>query len=245
MNARRTFSVDIVIPVFNEEKVLTKNIRLLEDYCKKNLKKYKWKIILADNGSTDRTPEIGKTLQKKLKVNYTRISKKGRGGALYSQWSKSTADILSYMDVDLSSNLKYFPKLVEAIIEGSDIAIGSRLVKGSKVEGRPLIREIMSRSYNMLILALFRIKFHDAQCGFKAISGDSTKELLPLIKNRNWFFDTELLIVGEKSGKKIKEIPIYWHDDPRSTVKIAKTVFEDLIGLLRLAVTKPWLKIIK
>jgi glycosyltransferase involved in cell wall biosynthesis len=178
-------------------------------------------------------------------VRYLLIPRPGRGGALKEVWRSSSADILTYMDVDLSSELKYFPKLVKVLEQGADVAIGSRLAKGAKVYGRTLTREIMSRGYNVLIKLFFWTSFHDAQCGFKGIRREVAKELLPHIEDKGWFFDSELLILAEKAGYKVTEIPIVWRDDPRSTVKVAKTAWGDIKGLTRLFIKRPWLKIPK
>lgn len=235
-------SVDIVIPVYNEELALPANIPILENYCTHNLSDYDWRIIIADNASTDRTGEIATRFSKRKNIFYERLEQKGRGRALAETWKKSKADIVSYMDVDLSSNLDFFPSLLVAIENGADIAIGSRLTHGARVIGRTVAREIMSRGYNFLIWLFFRVSFHDAQCGFKAMKRPVFLELLPLVENKNWFFDTELLVIAEKKGCKIAEIPISWHDDPSSTVRVAGTATEDLRGLVRLWKTKPWMK---
>lgn len=238
-------SVDIVIPVYNEETALPANLPILLSYCRNNLTDYKWQIIIADNASTDTTPLIAKKFSGIPNIFYLRIQKKGRGRALRTSWLNSRADIVSYMDVDLSSNLDFFPSLLAAIQNSSDIAIGSRLSVGSHVSGRTFLREFMSRNYNLLIKLLFRTSFHDAQCGFKAMKKPLFTRLSPLIKNQNWFFDSELLIIAQKAGYKIAEIPIAWHDDPGSTVKVAKTAVEDFNGLLRLHRQQPWKKLIK
>jgi hypothetical protein len=137
------------------------------------------------------------------------------------------------MDVDLSTDLAAFPHLIQAIAEGNGIAIGSRLLKDSSVK-RSLKRELTSRSYNFIIKSMFRTRFSDAQCGFKALSGKAAQELVPLIQDQEWFFDTELLILAGKKGYRIIEIPVAWIEDPDTRVAIASTVFEDLKGLLRL-----------
>jgi glycosyltransferase involved in cell wall biosynthesis len=161
------------------------------------------------------------------------IPQKGRGRALRHVWLESTADIVSYMDVDLSTNLNHLPELIKAIEDGSHIAIGSRLSKGSRVK-RSLKREFISRSYSALIRAMFLTPFRDAQCGFKALSRDTVRALVPLVKDNNWFFDSELLIIATRRGFRIKEIPVYWEDDPDSRVRIIRTAWEDIKGLLRL-----------
>lgn len=236
-------TLTVVVPVFNEEIDLPKNIPTLRAFLKEKMPDYDWEIVIVDNVSTDKTPEIGKKLAKDNRIKYLRLEKKGRGRALKYAWKASKSAILSYMDVDLSSNLSYFPKLIKAVEAGADIAIGSRLAPGAKVHGRTLIREIMSRGYSFLFRSLFWTSFRDAQCGFKAIKNPVAQKVLREVMDTGWFFDSELLIIADKAGFKISEIPIVWRDDPGSTVKVAKTAWGDIEGLLRLLITRPWKKI--
>ena len=226
-------SVDVVIPVYNEEHVLAQSVNTLRQFLKNNLS-HSYTVVIADNASTDRTWEIAQALAKEHSdVAALHLDQKGRGRALRKAWLESAADIVSYMDVDLSTDLAAFPPLIQAIEEGNGIAIGSRLLKGSSVK-RSLKRELTSRSYNLIIKSMFRTRFSDAQCGFKALSGKAAQELVPLIQDQEWFFDTELLILAGKKGYRIREIPVAWIEDPDTRVAIASTVFEDLKGLLRL-----------
>lgn len=237
-------TLTIVIPVYNEEVDLPKNLPKLASFLSTKMNNYDWEIIIADNASSDKTSEIGKLLaQKNKRIKYLRLDHKGRGLALKNAWGKSKSEFLSYMDIDLSSDLEYFPKLIEALVKDNDIAIGSRLAPGAKVFGRTFIREVMSRGYSFLFRSLFWTSFSDAQCGFKAIKKSSAEKVLKLIQDNGWFFDSELLIIAQKAGMKIKEIPIIWRDDPASTVKVAKTAWADLGGLFRLLVEKPWKKL--
>ncbi len=228
-------SVEVVIPVYNEEKDLPRSIASLHGFLERHLP-YKWRILVADNGSTDSTLTTAQRLSQEYpRVACLHLEQKGRGRALLKAWLQSDADIVSYMDVDLATDLEAFPKLVDAIAkEGYDIAIGSRLLPGAQVINRTLKREITSRSYNLLIKAMFLVRFRDAQCGFKAISHKAAQRLLPLIKDRGWFFDSELLILAEKNGYRTKEVPVKWTDDPDSRVNVVKTAYGDLKGLLRL-----------
>lgn len=236
-------SVTFVIPVYNEEIDLSKNVPDLYKYLDKSLGSYKWEILIADNASVDNTKKIGKKLAKDSKIKYIRIPLKGRGRALKKSWLFSKSDYLFYMDVDLSSDLKFISKLLGALDEGADIAIGSRLAKGAKVYGRTATREFISRSYSLMFRSLFFTHFKDAQCGFKAIKRSVAEKVLPVIKDTGWFFDSELLITAEKAGFEIAEIPIVWHDDPDSTVKVVKTARGDIEGLIRLLFTRPWRKL--
>ena len=228
--------VEITVPVLNEERDLPPSTRTLHGFLTENLSEYDWRIIIADNGSTDGTPEIADSLSRELgNVGYLRLEQRGRGGALKESWLSGEADILAYMDVDLSTELEALPKLVQAIDNGGyALAIGSRLARGATVVGRPPHREVISRVYNGIIKVMFQNRFKDAQCGFKAISRAAARDLVPLVEDTGWFFDSELLILAEKNGYKIKEVPVRWKDDADSRVDIAKTAYGDLAGLVRL-----------
>ena len=226
-------TVDIVIPVYNEEKDLPRSVDILTKFLRENLEN-PWRVIIADNGSTDSTLSVGEMLSHRYGgVECVHIPQKGRGRALRQVWTESEADIVSYMDVDLSTDLVHFPQLVRAVEEGSHIAIGSRLAEGSRVT-RSLKREFISRSYSTLIRLMFFTPFKDAQCGFKALDRNTARVLIPLVKDNGWFFDSEFLIIGASHGLRIKEVPVRWQDDPDSRVRIISTAWEDLKGLLRL-----------
>ena len=226
-------TVDIVIPVYNEEKALPRSILILTEYLKENLKN-PWQVIIADNASTDSTSSVSEMLCERYSgVTYRYLPQKGRGRALRAAWTDSSADIVSYMDADLSTDLSHLPELLNALDQGYHVAIGSRLSRGSKVS-RSLKREVTSRSYNLLIKSMFLTPFPDAQCGFKALTRQAAQAIVPSIKDNNWFFDTELLIIAAKRGYRIKSVPVKWDDDPATTVKIVKTASEDIKGLFRL-----------
>ncbi len=226
-------TVDVVIPVYNEEQALPRSIVILADFLKANLRN-PWQIIIADNASTDKTQSVSEMLCERYPgITYLHIPQKGRGRALKAAWLDSTADIVSYMDVDLSTALLHFPRLVASLEQGYHVAIGSRLSRGSRIT-RSIKREFVSRSYNMLIKSMFWTPFADAQCGFKALTRQTAEAIVPHIKNDNWFFDTELLIIAAKRGYRINQVPVKWDDDPNSSVNITGTAFEDIKGLMRL-----------
>ena len=229
-------TLDIVIPVLNEEKALENSVHTLVLFCQNNIGHYDWVITVADNGSTDQTLQIAEMLSEQYsRVRFIRLEERGRGRALKMAWSQSEAAILAYMDVDLSTDLNCLPQFLEPLNSSKfQIAIGSRLISGSKVVGRSFKREFISRCYSILFRTMFFVSFKDAQCGFKAISRQVAQEVVPLIKNNGWFFDTELLILAEKNGYPVLEIPVKWVDDPDSRVDILKTAVEDIKGLLRL-----------
>lgn len=225
--------VNITIPVFNEEKILPSSIGTLHQFLGQHCR-FDWEIVIANNASTDATLARAQDLAQRYPgVRVFHLDQKGRGRALKSVWTESSADIFSYMDVDLSSNLYAFPPLIEALLSGGfDIGIGSRLLKGSTTS-RSIKREVVSRGYNLLVKAFFRTKFSDAQCGFKAISRSAAAVLLPKIEDTGWFFDTELLVIGERLGYRIFDLPVSWIEDLDSRVKIVRTAVDDLKGLVR------------
>jgi putative flippase GtrA len=226
--------VEIAIPVYNEETALEDSVRHLHSFCAESLP-WSFRVVIADNASVDRTPEIGARLAAELeRVDYLRLSEKGRGRALRRVWSRSDADVLAYMDVDLSTGLEALLPLVAPLVSGhSDLAIGTRLARGSRVVRGPK-REAISRTYNRLLHLTLRSRFSDAQCGFKAGRAEVVKALLPRVEDQAWFFDTELLVLAERSGLRIHEVPVDWVDDPDSRVDIVSTALEDLRGIARL-----------
>ena len=229
-------SVEVVIPVLNEEPALTGSVDTLVRFFSEALAEYQWWITIADNGSTDGTLAVARRLaeEHRGRVGVLHLAQKGRGRALRKAWLGSQCDIVAYMDVDLSTGLEAFPLLVHAIAdEGCHLAVGSRLLPGSETR-RSFRREVISRIYNGVIRLSFQTRFSDAQCGFKAMSRASAEALVPVIENNHWFFDTELLIIAEKRGFRVKDVPVRWNEDPDSRVKIVGTALEDLRGLVRL-----------
>ena len=229
--------VDIAIPVLNEVRQLQRSIGTLVAFLEKSFS-YDWRVLIVDNGSTDGTGPLGRALAKRLpNVSYLWLRERGRGRALREAWGASDAEICAYMDVDLSTNLKQFPILIEVIARGGfDLAIGTRLLAGAQVK-RSLKREVMSRGYNGLVRLLFGNRFSDGQCGFKAVRGEVVRALLPRIVNQNWFFDTELLLLAERFGFSIAEVPVAWIEDLDSRVNLLATAWEDVLGLLRVRLT--------
>jgi glycosyltransferase involved in cell wall biosynthesis len=230
----RQESVEVVLPVYNEEAALPESIPALCTYLETYFP-YRWSVVIADNASTDNTLAVAEGLATAYQphVSVMHLEEKGRGRALKAAWSSSGADVVAYMDVDLSTNLWSFLPLVAPLATGhSDVAIGSRLLRGAMVT-RQWKRELISRCYNLLIKAMFGNGFSDAQCGFKAIKRSVAKELLPWVEDNEWFFDTELLLLAEERGYRVSEVAVDWIEDLDSRVDIASTALEDVKGLLR------------
>ena len=229
-----TQSVDIVIPVHNEERDLVRSVRRLHGYLETRFP-FPATITIVDNASTDATWPIAEYLATELpNVRAIHLDAKGRGRALRTAWLASQAPIVAYMDVDLSTDLDALLPLVAPLMSGqSDVAIGSRLAPGARVRRGPK-RELISRAYNFLLHLGLGARFSDAQCGFKAITAVAARRLVPGVQDQAWFFDTELLVLAQRAGMRIHEVPVDWTDDPDSRVDIAKTAIDDLRGILRL-----------
>jgi putative flippase GtrA len=231
--------IEIVVPVYNEEPALELSVRRLHRYLRAEFP-FSWRIVIADNASTDATAAIASELARELpSVSFLRLERKGRGRALRAAWSLSAAQVVCYMDVDLSTDLRALLPLVAPLLSGhSDLAIGTRLARGARVVRGPK-REVISRTYNRLLRTVLRARFSDAQCGFKAVRTDLLEDLLPEVRDDGWFFDTELLVVAQWRGLRIHEVPVDWIEDPDSRVQIVRTAVDDLRGVARLMASAP------
>ncbi|HJY99967.1 MAG TPA: bifunctional glycosyltransferase family 2/GtrA family protein [Streptosporangiaceae bacterium] len=218
----------------NEERDLAPSVRRLVSYLREGFP-FTARVTIADNGSTDGTWAVADRLARDFdEVRAVRMEQPGRGRALRAVWSQSDAEVLAYMDVDLSTDLNALLPLVAPLLSGhSDVAIGTRLARGSRVIRGPK-RELISRCYNLLLHACMGARFSDAQCGFKAIRREQARALLPLTQDTGWFFDTELLVLAERAGLRIHEIPVDWIDDLDSRVDVVATAVADLRGMVRL-----------
>ncbi|MEV5554147.1 glycosyltransferase [Nonomuraea wenchangensis] len=233
--AARPASVDIVIPVLNEERALPGCVRTLAAFLDGGFP-LPWRITIVDNGSTDATWPVATALAREYdRVHARRIDVRGRGAALRAAWGESQADIVAYMDVDLSTDLHALFPLVAAVASGhSEIAIGTRLGRGARIR-RSVRREVISRGYNALLRHGFRAGFSDAQCGFKAARARVVRPLMDKVEDDGWFFDTELLLLAEHNGLRVHEVPVDWVEDLDSRVQVARTALDDLRGLARVA----------
>ena len=223
-----------MVPVYNEALHLAARITELRTFLDKAFP-FSALVTVVDNASTDRTFEVATELAHTLPgVAAMHLSRKGRGLALRTAWSTSSAPVVAYMDVDLSTSLTALLPLVAPLLSGhGDVAIGSRLARGAHVIRGP-DRELISRSCNLLLKCLLHGGFSDAQCGFKALRADAARQLLPLVEDDAWFFDTELLVTAQRMGLRISEVPVDWVDDPDSRVQIVKTALDDLRGVWRM-----------
>jgi glycosyltransferase involved in cell wall biosynthesis len=233
---------EFCLPVYNEEKILEKNVLTLLNYCLAQSYVFDWRIVIVINGSSDNSSAISERLQKEHseRINFINIPEPGRGQALKKYWLQCQADILTYMDIDLAVSLDSIPSLVQPIINGqADLVIGSRLMPDSKIS-RSFIRELSSQSYNFLSRVILGHNFSDMQCGFKAMRSEAFKKIAPLINDTKWFFDTELIIFTKNLGFRVKEIPVDWsenrYDTRKSKVHMFRDSFKFFCDLIRLRI---------
>jgi glycosyltransferase involved in cell wall biosynthesis len=231
-----SFLINIILPVYNEELVLEKNITILKEFLANNLSSYNWQIIIADNNSQDQTAQIGQELAKQERIKYFFISQKGRGEALRRAFLDNLGDYYVYMDMDLATELSALPDLIKYLAEGKyDLVTGSRFLPQSKI-ARSLLREVVSRGYIFMARIILSTNLSDLQCGFKGINQAIIKNIVPQTKDREWFFDTELLVLAERKGYKIKEIPITWMEtrniNRKSKVDLIKSIYQFINNLI-------------
>lgn len=231
---KKNFSVDVVIPVLNEAHVLAQSSKRVMAFLEERFH-CNWRLVIIDNGSTDGTQDVALTLCEQYpRMQFLRLTQRGRGRALRHAWLQSRAEVVCYMDVDLSTGLEHLPELIGAIAdEGYDASTGSRLMRESRTT-RSFKREVISRIYNIFVKGVLFTRFSDAQCGFKAVSRRVVEQIIPQVVDQSWFFDTELLVLAEKQGYRVKDIPVQWIEDDDSRVKIFKTGWDDIKGVCRL-----------
>jgi glycosyltransferase involved in cell wall biosynthesis len=232
--SQETVDIDVVVPIYNEESDLERSVRRLHRFLSEYIP-YRFRVTIADNASTDDSWTIALRLQQELpNLRAFHLDAKGRGRALHQVWSQSDATVVAYMDVDLSTDLNAFLPLVAPLLSGhSDVAIGTRLGNGARVV-RSLKREVISRTYNAILRVALHAKFSDAQCGFKAMRSECARSLLPYVDDTQWFFDTELLVLAQRTHLRLHEVPVDWVEDPNTNVHITSTAIADLRGIVRL-----------
>lgn len=212
---------EITIPVLNEAATLDEQVRKLHAFLQQHFpSKGQWRIVIADNGSTDATPSLAATLASELEeVVSLRLSRKGVGLALKSSWFATQADLVGYMDLDLATDLVHLPEAYRVISEeGYDLVYGTRLHPKALVINRTRKREITSRGFNFILKRYLGVQFSDGMCGFKLLRRSILDDLYQHgARNDGWFFATELLTVGEWLEYRLYELPVKWTDAPGSS----------------------------
>jgi glycosyltransferase involved in cell wall biosynthesis len=228
-------TVDLVIPCYNEVHVIADSVGRTLGFLDEH-PEHRWRIVIADNASTDGTLGIARELEAAYpgRVAALHIPVKGRGLALRTAWLTSDAEVCAYMDVDLSTDLNHLSELIDPLAaDEADLSFGTRLAPSSETV-RGWQREFISRAYVFILRWFGGLKVSDAQCGFKAIRTDAARALLPVVEDTGWFFDSELLLIAQQNGYRLREVSVKWTDDPDSRVNIIKTATDDLKGLWRL-----------
>ncbi|MEW6749187.1 MAG: glycosyltransferase [Candidatus Micrarchaeota archaeon] len=224
--------LSIILPVHNEAAILRDSVAALEGSLRSLGRDYE--MIIAEDGSTDDCAEIARSLASRTVRPVITAARLGRGRSLTNAFKEAKGDTIAYLDADLATDLVHLKALVEKMDRGADICIGSRLIRGSKVEGRSAIRELSSKGYNLLLRILFGSKVHDHQCGFKAFRKSSVLPLLEKVKDNHWFWDSELLILAQRQGLKVEEIPVSWNDRAESRVRLGNDILYMGLAALRL-----------
>jgi glycosyltransferase involved in cell wall biosynthesis len=230
MTSTRFRTVDIVLPVRNQEAALVAHVELLLDYLREDLP-VRFKIVIADRASDDLTPRLAAALARAHpEVLALPLDQPGRGHALRWSWITSPAHIVSYVDIDLSANLRSVLPLVAPLVSGErDIVTGTRFAASGELSLR---HEVVARGYNRILQTGFHSRVGDAQCGFKALRADVARRLVPLVRDDDRFFDTELLLLAERNGMRIEEVPVFAACDTAD--ERLPAVRAELAGLWRL-----------
>lgn len=228
-------NINLTIPVYNEEKVLTTNINKLVSFLTEKIKEDNWQIIIANNASTDNTAKLAEQLaSQNSKIKTFNLDIKGRGHALKYSWLNFPADILAYCDVDLATDINKLPELFSLIKNDCDLAIGSRYLPDS-ASCRKFKRLIISKGYIFLVKIFFKTKLTDFQCGFKALSQRLASIIVPKLKDGGWFFDTELILLAGNDANHnfiIKELPVNWQENKNSKVKFFISIIKFIKNLI-------------
>ncbi len=209
--------VTAIIPVYNDCEALQRAIVCSLSELEKITDTFE--LIIAEDASTDGSTELVQEWAQKDQriVLMHRNVRLGRGSALTAVSQKARGDIICYYDVDLATDMHFLPGLIKAIEDGCDMATGSRLLPESSII-RSDNREVKSRGYNLLVRILLRSRIKDHQCGFKAFNREKLCALLPFVRDGYWFWDTEVLVRGQRAGYRICEMPVIWREGPGTTV---------------------------
>ncbi|MCW3140831.1 MAG: glycosyltransferase family 2 protein [Methanophagales archaeon] len=212
--------ISVVLPAHNEaeriEDAVNQTRKALAEFASS------FEIIIAEDGSTDGTAEIASRIEAENSfVKHIHSEERlGRGKALSRAFKLATGEILAYLDVDLSTDMKHLKELINAIKEEHyDFATGSRMLKGSEVK-RSFKRAALSKVFNFLVRKILRSKISDHQCGFKSFRKETLIPLLNEITDEHWFWDTEMLVRAQRNSYKIKEIPVRWEDKGGAGTKV-------------------------
>jgi glycosyltransferase involved in cell wall biosynthesis len=232
---------DIALPVYNEEATLKFQVRRLDDYLNTlNFDEHEFRILISDNGSLDQTKQVAEILANEIqRVSLIVVGEKGVGLALRKAWENSDADVVGYMDLDLSTDITHLNEVIAIFTQDNcDVLNASRLLPLSEVSNRKKIRSLTSRGLNILIRSIFKTNLSDAMCGFKFVKRSTLESAIKCGATSNgWFFVAQLLLVAEMTGLRVREIPISWVDDGNSKVKIVQLIKQYIFEIFKLRKT--------
>jgi glycosyltransferase involved in cell wall biosynthesis len=226
--------LNVTIPVINEEIMLPDAVRAVNARLQADFPDGDWVIVVSDNASTDATPRLTKAMLSEFpNLRYVRLEKVGKGLGVRCGWEAYPADINVFLDADLATDLGSLKPLVAAVERSGGVAIGSRYHPASEVQRSPF-RLMISHGYRLVFRLWLGLRVRDAACGFKAISGEVLKKVVPLVKDNRWFFDTELLVRAQRAGYPITEVPVRWKEETpggrRSRVKMFVVIWQYLVA---------------
>lgn len=238
--------VTIVLPTRNEAAIIRENLQRLLTYCRTHLGGANWRIVIADNGSTDATAAIVRAVAAtEPRVELLEIAKPGKGNAVLTAWKRAweahdAHSAFVFMDADLATDLAALPKCIAAIRSGADIATGSRYTGGARTE-RSTLRHLVSRMNRLALRMLFGLRISDPPCGCKAVNARVVRDVVPHVRDTQWFFDTELLIRAEAAGMRIIEIPVAWREPRRGADlrKLLRMTIANVRAIARLLCERP------
>ena len=228
--------LSVIIPAYNEEKRLPKTLEEIDKYLRKQ--DYDYEILVVNDGSKDKTVEIAKGLISKIKNLIVTGYKKnqGKGYAVHFGMLEAKGDYRLFTDADNSTSIDHVEKIWPEFKKGFDIIIGSRDIKGAVLDPpQPWIRKLILgegfKLYRKIIIGLWEIE--DTQCGFKCFTKKATEKIFQKCRINRFAFDPEILVIAKKLGYEIKEIPIYWKNDPESKVKF-KSIIKMALDLIKI-----------
>jgi len=229
----REWKVTVVLPAHNEVRSLRRAVEETVEFLESVNQDFE--ILIAEDGSTDGTAEVARGIaDSNLKVNWIHYDMRlGRGRALTEAFKKSSGSVLVYMDVDLSTDVRFLKPLIQAIIDGYDVATGSRGIAESLVS-RSLKRAVASQLYNNLVRLFLGSYLRDHQCGFKAFNRESYLRIIDKVQAKHWFWDTEILVLATRMGLRVKEVPVVWKEGEKTEVNLMRDFIRMGLQILKL-----------
>ena len=219
--------VSVVLPAYDEEDTLEHTVGETLDTLAGFLPEGSFEVLIAEDGCTDRTPEIAARIAREDdRVRHFHSPERlGRGKALERAFERADGDVVAYLDTDLATDMRHLEELIESVhAGGADVATGSRWIPGHEAD-RPMNRSIPSRGFNVLARLVLRSTLRDHQCGFKAFDREALLAILEDVEDDHWFWDTEVLVRAQRAGYDVREFPVEWTPKGDTKVDLVRDVF--------------------